>query len=293
MQINIEQNQKEIKAHGNYEFPVNVCVEKIESYEQGSFLWHWHPEIELTWIMSGAIEYHINDCKFDLTENEGMFGNSNTLHAGYMKGTSDCSYLTITFHPRFLYGYENSLIQTKYVNFITENEMWPSLKFEKNVLWHQEVIRCMKEIYTLWEERPGDYEMQVQILLMRIWRKLYQFFTKETEKEHPKQEHIKRLREMMFYMEEHYQQEISLNDVAKCVNISKSECCRFFKKYMNMTILEYLMFLRIQKSLPLLRSGENVTRTAGMVGFGSPAYFGQIFKRYMKCTPKAYQKGAE
>ena len=57
MQINIEKNQKEIKAHGNYSFPVNVSVEKIEAYEQGAFLWHWHPEIELTWIMSGEMEY--------------------------------------------------------------------------------------------------------------------------------------------------------------------------------------------------------------------------------------------
>ncbi len=293
MQINIGQNQKEIKEHGKYEFPVNVCVEKIESYEQGAFLWHWHPEIELTWIISGEMEYHVNDRKYDLCEGEGMFGNSNTLHAGYMKDAGDCTYLSVTFHPRFLYGYENSLIQTKYVNFITENERWASLKLEKNVLWHKEVIRWMKEIYTLWEERPGDYEIQVQILLLRIWQKFHQFFTKRPEKEYPKQEHIQRLREMVSYMEEHYQQDISLEAVAAYVNISKSECCRFFKKHMKMTILEYLMFLRIQKSLPLLRAGESVTRTAGLVGFASPAYFGQIFKRYMKCTPKAYQKGAE
>lgn len=40
MQINIEENQKEIKEHGSYSFPLNVAVEHIESYEQGAFLWH-------------------------------------------------------------------------------------------------------------------------------------------------------------------------------------------------------------------------------------------------------------
>ena len=63
-------------------------------------------------------------------------------------------------------------------------------------------------------------------------------------------------------MEQHYNQEISLDDIAEHVNICKSECCRFFKKHMNMTIFEYLMFLRIQKSLPLLKEGESVTKTA-------------------------------
>ena len=70
MQINIEKNQKEIKAHGNYSFPVNVSVEKIEAYEQGAFLWHWHPEIELTWIMSGEMEYRVNDQSYLLKKDE-------------------------------------------------------------------------------------------------------------------------------------------------------------------------------------------------------------------------------
>lgn len=291
MQINIEKNQKEKKEHGNYAFPVYVSVEKIEAYEQGAFLWHWHPEVELTWIVSGEMEYHVNDQKYDLAEGEGLFGNSNTLHSGYRKGDSECTYISITFHPRFLYGYESSILQTKYVEFIVGNDQWPSMKLERNLIWHQELIKWMQEIYRLWGERPEDYEMQIHIILMKIWQKLYQYFTKQPEKEKPRREHIQRLRDMVSYMEERYNQDISLKDVASHVNICRSECCRFFKKHMNMTIFEYLMFLRVQKSLPYLKAGESVTKTAGLVGFASPAYYGQIFKRYMKCTPKEYQKG--
>ncbi len=291
MQINIEKNQKEKKEHGNYAFPVYVSVEKIEAYEQGAFLWHWHPEVELTWIVSGEMEYHVNDQKYDLAEGEGLFGNSNTLHSGYRKGDSECTYISITFHPRFLYGYESSILQTKYVEFIVGNDQWPSMKLERNLVWHQELIKWMQEIYRLWGERPEDYEMQIHIILMKIWQKLYQYFTKQPEKEKPRREHIQRLRDMVSYMEGRYNQDISLKDVASHVNICRSECCRFFKKHMNMTIFEYLMFLRVQKSLPYLKAGESVTKTAGLVGFASPAYYGQIFKRYMKCTPKEYQKG--
>ena len=60
MQLQTEKDQKEIKKHGNYEFPVHISLEKIQAYEQDSFPWHWHPEIELTWIMSGQIEYLVN-----------------------------------------------------------------------------------------------------------------------------------------------------------------------------------------------------------------------------------------
>ena len=112
VQIRIQDNRKEIKEHGDYAFPVNVCVETIQQYEQGSFLWHWHPEIELTWIMSGEMEYRVNDSVYYLKEGEGLFGNSNTLHSGYQVDGKNCSYLSVTFHPRFLYGYESGVLQT-------------------------------------------------------------------------------------------------------------------------------------------------------------------------------------
>lgn len=291
MQISISENQKEIKAHGNYEFPVGINVEKIESYEQDAFLWHWHPEIEFTWVMSGEIEYHVNDKKYILSEGEGIFGNSNTLHAGYRREGKECTYLSVTFHPRFLYGYENSVLQTKYVDFITSNDAWSSLKFERQVIWHQEILKMLQDIYELSQDPPGDYELDVHVILMQMWKKLYRYFRELPEKEQKPQRYLERMRDIISYVQEHYDQDITLDDVAGHVNICKSECCRFFKKHMGMTLFEYIMFLRIQKSLPLLREGESITKAAVTAGFSSPAYYGQIFKRYMKCTPREYRGG--
>lgn len=291
-QISIEKNQKEIKKHGDYSFPVEVSIEAIEAYEQGSFLWHWHPEIELTWIMSGAIEYHVNNQSYILSEGEGLFGNSNTLHSGYMKDGQECTYLSITFHPRFLYGYENSILQTKYVDYVTSNDGWPSLKLEKHISWHQDILRQMQEIYHMSLNKPEDYELQVHMILLQIFGKLYHYFSHLPERHDHPQKHLQRLRDIISFIQENYNQDISLDDVAAHVNICKSECCRFFKKHMDMTIFEYLLFLRVQNSLPILKGGESITKTAGLVGFSSPAYYGQIFKRHMKCTPKEYREAA-
>lgn len=289
MQIHTTENQKEIKSHGDYGFPVGVNVEAIEAYEQGAFLWHWHPEIELTRILSGQIEYHVNNKKYILSEGEGLFGNSNTLHAGYMISGQACTYLSVTFHPRFLYGYENSILQTKYVDFVTSNASWHSLKLEKEVAWHQEVLYMLQDIYSLSRDQPGTYELDVHRILTDIWKKFYQYFDALPQKEQKPQRHLERLRDIISYVQENYRQEITLDDVARHVNICKSECCRFFKKHMGMTLFEYIMFLRIQSSLPLLREGESVTKAAVTAGFSSPAYYGQIFKRYMKCTPGEYR----
>lgn len=290
MQLHIEKDQKEIKQHGNYEFPVHVSPEAIQSYEQGTFLWHWHREIELTWIMSGQIEYYVNDKKYTLSAGEGLFNNSNALHSGYMIDGQDCNYLSITFHPRFIYGYENSLLQTKYVDFITSNEAWHSLKLQKDVDWHQKIIRKMQEIYRLSQDPPNDYELQVHLLLTDIWRRFYQYYASLPASEHQPQKHLKRLKDILTFVQDNYTQELTLDDIADHVNICKSECCRFFKKYMKMTIFDYILFLRIQNSLPLLMEGESVTKIASTVGFSTSAYYGQIFKRYMGCSPSQYRK---
>ena len=82
-----------------------------------------------------------------------------------------------------------------------------------------------------------------------------------------------------------------ISGLAAAGNISKSECCRFFKKVMRQTPFEYLLRYRIQKSVPLLLSAEmNVTEVAEAVGFVGPSYYSEIFRRWMDCSPTEYRK---
>ena len=289
MQIQTNQNKKEMKEHGNYEFPVKICEESILAYEQGMFLWHWHPEIELTWIRSGEIEYHVNDTIHILKAGEGIFGNCNTLHAGFQRNGQECEYLSVTFHPRFLYGYEGSILQTKYVSFITENDRWPALKLDPGVSWQKQVLGHIRKIYQISKEEPQDFELQVHLLLSEIWQQFYLYFQALPDQGTKSPRQIQRLQKLLSYLQEHSAEELSLDGIANQVNLCKSECCRFFKRYMHMTIFDYLLFLRVQNSLVLLKAGEGITETAEAVGFSNAAYYGQIFKRYMKCTPSQYR----
>ena len=52
-------SQKELKKHGSDEFPLLVSYEKLSGYKSGSFLWHWHPEIEITLCLEGQILYKV------------------------------------------------------------------------------------------------------------------------------------------------------------------------------------------------------------------------------------------
>lgn len=290
MQIITNDHNRETKEHGSFSFPVSISIEHIQAYDQGTFLWHWHPEIELTRIMSGEMEYQINDTTYHLCAGDGIFGNSNSLHTGRRIHNRECTYLSITFHPRFLYGYENSILQSKYMDFITSNDSFASLPFTSTIDWQKEILETMNEIYQLSLKPTEDFEFAVHMKLLSIWQKLYFHFSKQPEKEKKSLLHIQRLREILKFVHENYADEISLDVIAASVSLSKSECCRFFKKHMNMTIFDYILYYKIQRSLPLLWKDQSITDVALSVGFTSASYYTQIFKRYMKCTPLQYRK---
>ena len=114
MQLQIDEQQQEVKDHGHYEFPVFISQEVLSRYERGSFIWHWHTEVELTLVVEGQISYQVNERVYELKAGDGLFCNSNALHTGRMKDKQDCYYISITFHPRILYGFEGSLIWKKF-----------------------------------------------------------------------------------------------------------------------------------------------------------------------------------
>ena len=100
---------------------------------------------------------------------------------------------------------------------------------------------------------------------------------------------VSRVKKAIRYMNENYAAKLSLDDIAAACNLSKSEFCRSFKRITRQTAFEYLMDLRIRKSIRLLeREGMSVTETALASGFSSSSYYTEVFRRYMNCTPSEY-----
>lgn len=291
MRLQIDQEQKEIKRHGSYEFPVLVSYEKLSYFDTGEFPWHWHPEIELTLVMEGEISYQVNDSLYHLREGEGLFCNTNVLHSGHGSDTPDCSYLSVTFHPRLLYGYSSSVMQNKYMNHILKSPALASIHFTEKEEWQREVLGQIEHIRLLDAKRPLSMELQMQISLMEIWRQIYEHVGAEDISGTENGRDTERIRQIMEYIQKHYAEKITLEDLANQIHLCKSESCRLFKRYMNESMFDYLLGYRIERSLELLRQSElDVTQIAGQVGFSNPGYYSRIFKRKMGCTPLEYRK---
>jgi len=92
------------------------------------------------------------------------------------------------------------------------------------------------------------------------------------------------------FIRDNYNQEISLTNISNKFGLSPYYFSKLFKKYMGINYKEYLIKIRINKSLELLKSTNlSIKEICYAVGFDDPNYFVKIFKKYVGLTPSNYR----
>lgn len=92
------------------------------------------------------------------------------------------------------------------------------------------------------------------------------------------------------YMEANYMQELSLQKVAEYVSLNPWYFSSQFKKYMGIPMGEYLNQVRIKAAVNLMEERDlKIGEIAELVGFKDSAYFGSVFKKFKKMSPKEYR----
>jgi len=99
------------------------------------------------------------------------------------------------------------------------------------------------------------------------------------------------LNQAIFLIENNYKNNLKLDELAEKVKINKYKLIRLFKRYMDRTPYEYLIYYRIQKAKILLSDVLlSVKDIAGMIGIKNVSYFIKTFKYYENLTPAQYRK---
>lgn len=93
------------------------------------------------------------------------------------------------------------------------------------------------------------------------------------------------------YLEAHYTEDISLEDVAEQVNISPQYFSKLIKKTTGLNFIDWLSMLRVKKAKELFNTTNlTVKEVCFMVGYKDPNYFSRIFKKRIGITPSEYVK---
>lgn len=294
MQIVTNQFQKELKEHGNYAFPLLVSQESLSKYESGSFLWHWHPEIELTYITRGEMTYKVNHNTYHLHPKDALFGNTGALHMGCRYENQDCEYTSITFDPKLIYGYDNSIVYQKYVKPVLQNFSLPAIHLNGAESWHAEALHCIEEMIRINTEQSRTFEIEMIVKLEQFWQLLFLHAVSASEEMPFDKRNYERIRDILSYIENNYASLLTLDDIAEHIHLCKSECSRMFKKYMKMSLFEFILQYRIEKSVEYLgNTSYTITEIAQRVGFHDSNYFTKVFRAQKGCTPSKFRKNMQ
>lgn len=96
--------------------------------------------------------------------------------------------------------------------------------------------------------------------------------------------------QVILYIEEHWGDELSLENLAEEIGLSKYQLIRRFRDEEGTTPWKFLMRKRIEKAKELLEDGISPVQTAVEAGFYDQSHFSKIFRRETGFTPKAYQE---
>ncbi|MCF0134716.1 MAG: AraC family transcriptional regulator [Blautia sp.] len=290
MKLNIDNTNKEIKQHGSYDFPFRLSHEKLSYFETHSFPWHWHTEFEITLVLEGDITYHVNENKYHLNPGDILFCNTNTMHAGYKACSDDCHYLSMTFHPRLVYGSSSSILYKKYIAPITGDNSVSSVYLEGRLEETRILSEEFRNALDLYEKQTDHYEIELMISILKMWKIIYSHCGSK-ENNTGNERDTERIRTLIEYVQKHYPENITLEDLAGEIHLCRSESCRLFRRYMNQTMFDYLLNYRIEQSLDLLKNSNlNITQIALQVGFSTPGYYTRLFRGRMGITPVQYRK---
>jgi AraC-like DNA-binding protein len=261
---------------------------------------HSHDEIELQFVSKGTIELECNNERITATEGDIIFINKNIEHHAIF--TNDNSELySIIAHTNFILDFEQLELQNKYINPIICDNDFSYLLIKPAHPYYSLFLSPIEELIKLNLQQASGYELLSRAYLLQFWNVLYnvyhsisyntKYFVPGTSLRTEIQDE-QRVRLACAYIYEHFSESITLEDISDSILVSKSECCRCFKRVCSLSPFEYLMKYRIVQATKHIQqnSTDSISDIAGAVGFNNISYFNKVFKKFMNCTPSQYKK---
>jgi len=258
----------------------------IRTDVQFNSYWHYHPEIELTFIQSGHGLRYVGDhvgafrpgdlvllgenVPHDYISNQSVVGENSTAHV-------------IQF-PKILF---DNLPEGRDLNPLFEQA-----KFGIHFLNPE--IQIINQISEMNKQTPLKrliYLLDILNTLNHHKEKITLSSISFSGKHSSSNSHQVKITKIIKYIAENFDTPLSLYDVSRIAGMAPTSFCRWFKKSTGHNLFHYLNSTRIEKACELLLlTDDRISQVAFQVGFESISHFNRTFQRLKNKTPREYRK---
>ena len=283
-------------------FPVQVYYIELTKMYMNRVRWHWHPEIEIIIMNHGEAEILTDDQQIRLRAGQGILLNQNIMHSIQpVNDQPNCTMYSVVFNPTFLLDNAESFLSEKYLSPVINSASLRAVELYEGDTWQEQVLDVTNSIIATNLVKKYGYELTIKSYLCQLWNLLLEKVVpqstshrKTPDKQHTISLDETRVKSAILYIQEHFHEQITLEELAASIHLSKSECCRCFKRTLQTTPIEFLMKYRILQATTLLQQNapeaQSMSVLAFSIGFNNASYFNKVFRQYLGCTPSEYKK---
>ena len=279
--------QKENTKHGEVFFPIQKYITKL-NLNSPVIMTHWHEEAELSLITKGSCIYQIDLVEYEVNEGDLLFIPPLLLHSIRLNGTDDFCSETYVFHVNFLGGNATDICSTRYLTPMINHELTLPYHISSTHPVHHSLHECFIKMASLYTEQTFGYEIALNSVLLQALFLLLQYSTTESATISASSD---KLKNVLDYIDLHYAEPLTISELAELCYFSEYHFMRFFKKHMNMTCIQYINNVRLEKAVELFEHGEtSILEVSLSVGFHNLSYFHRAFKAKYHMTPLSFIK---
>lgn len=288
MPIILDHQLREHIPHNAIEFPITYFHDELITLPDWAGPLHWHPDFEIATAECGVLDYQVGRQHIMLEAGDSIFVNGNMLHGiKQLSGDGPDPMPNIVFSGALIAS-ETSTIYQKYIQPIAQCDSLPFVVFRHSDSYHSEINCLIKDTYKQMNEKKACYELAVQRNISCIFDFISRNFV-----DLPKAEATRiqinnqiRLQKMLAYIYENYAEPVTLEDIAKVADISRSEAGRCFHTYMGCSPIDALIQYRLQMAHRLLSERtQTLQQISYACGFNSVNYFSRQFKKRFGYAP--------
>lgn len=274
----------------------DVYIQLSTQYPDFIGVIHKHTFIEIVYILSGSATHIIGDRSVPATKGDLFIINYDTPHT--FVRDEDCDEPLIAYDLLFTPSFfDSSLLNSVFFESISSSFLFYSLFPEQQIASDVHISgssysafgELFNKMYLEFTGRERGYINIIRAymteLIVKIFRKMESTQNKEISSN---QKHV--VNSTLAYLRKNYQKQISLDELAAQVFLSKDYFSRLFRETTGMPTSAFLQKIRVEEACNLLTSTNIAIKdVAHQCGFHDIKYFYSIFKKLTGMTPRQYR----
>lgn len=240
---------------------------------------HTHNCSELFYVTGGEGQFYIDGKTFSVAANDLVIVNPNVEHTEISIHAAPLEYIVLGVDGLELSAANDEETSYGIINFHSLKDtilfyLQTMVKeIEANTPGCETICQDLMEILIILMMRQSDYSLT----LTPIRKKSSKLCTS-----------VRR------YIDVHYKENIDLDLLASISHASKYYLVHSFSKEYGISPMNYLMNRRLEEAKQLLKNDDySMSMVSRILGFSSPSYFSQIFKKTVGMTPNQYRKASQ